>query len=221
LAKFAVLTGLFERGYIDCLGQSLQSWKEALGDASLFVICPEDLSSCVPEGAKYIKAVNPASYGACYSEAIASLPPDAGNHILIVAPYCTPSDWLVGSLLKWIEHYDLIGIYRPPRFLHAPMGTTILELGRLNMDFVCFSRDLAIVADFGYHEWNAGQLLVRVRPGGQFLFNALTFGAKILTLPQNAKPISYLSRDFRRERFMRNRRLRMEMQIREFKGRRR
>lgn len=218
LNDLGIVTALFERGYGDCIATSIENWLKSFPNAQFFVLSPKDMFGQIPETATPIEAVDPSAYGVCYNYAINFLLSKGIKNFLIVAPYSVPSQWLAGSLANWVESYDLIGIYKPPRFLHASFGTTILELGRLNMDFIYFSGELAFCADFSFKSWNVGTLLIRVRPGGWLIFNALTFGASVLTLPSHCKPISYLSRNLRRERFVKNQSQMLKEQLKEFKG---
>lgn len=219
--KTAFLTAMFEHYYMPVLGSSVQAWVESLGEVDAYVVCSPDFVDEVSKmtDAFIFHGFEKNAYGACYSHAISTLTTKGYKHFIIAAPYSVPSNWLIGSLQAWMQDFDIVGIYKPPRILKSPEGITIFELGRLQMDFLYLSKQAAICADFEFKSFEFGSLLIRARPGGWLLFNALAFGnIRVLTLPQHVKPIIPISKNYRRERFERNHDMQFREKLKEFKG---
>lgn len=121
------------------------------------------------------------------------------QNAVILAPYAVPKEWLFGSVAAWLENFVLVGRFKPPRILdsekmHAQLiAPVIIELGRLNFDFIALRRECLPFLDLKYRQWRFGSVLVRARPGAQALFNLLSVGdLPILALPHSCKPVKYV-----------------------------
>lgn len=136
-----------------------------------------------------------AYYGVAYETILASEDFDSA---IVFAPYTAPREWLVGSVNAWLKHYALVGKFRPPRILEAErlmlplIASVIVELGRLNFDFILLRGDVKWSLDPKYYAWQFGSVLVRSRPGAFIFFKVAAAGYPILTLPHTVKPVKCL-----------------------------
>lgn len=182
--------------------RTIPEWMKAFPDRKFIVgyykrRCPESFVGSLAElGVEYHEVTN-KFYGKAYEYLLNTCD---WNSVLIFAPYSVPQSWLAGSIQQWLNDYALIGKFRPPRLLNAEnlmlplVAPVVVELGRLNFDFLVIRHDLKFSIDTKYYSWRLGSVMVRARPGAFMIFNALALGCPILTLPHGVKPVRFLGK---------------------------
>lgn len=201
-----VVTYCFAPSHFETITKVLPDWCKYFDKSDIFIGYSERQAN--PEFIREIKEtkvnivpISARFYGDAYQMLLSEID---WNALLILAPYVIPQGWLVGSLRWWLESFVLVGKFKPPRVLNSEtillplIAPVIIELGRLNLDFLALRSDIKYFVNLGYREWTFGSILVRSRPGAQVLFNVLAGGYPVLTLPRSVKPVKYVEKRERR-----------------------
>lgn len=195
------VTYCFAQGHYETCLQVLPNWCDVFGSENVIVgfydkKATNEFIDRVTELGVNAVALQLRFYGEAYQVLLEQV--GECDAVVILAPYVIPSEWLIGSVVEWMSTFALVGRFKPPRVLNSErlllplISPVIVELGRLNLDFLAIRSDVRYLANFLYRDWEFGSILVRARPGAQILFNLLSLGYPILTLPNSVKPVKYI-----------------------------
>ena len=201
-----VFTFCYQSRHFELLPEALPSWTKQIEPTNIFVGFPDRIGeSDYPE---FFAALNQTGvnscpvptkfYGYAYNHLLEAT---EFQHAIILAPYVIPKEWLLGSVATWLETYYLVGKFKPPRVLETNklqvklIAPIIVELGRLNFDFLAVRHEALTFLDLRYRQWRFGSVLIRARPGAYALYNMLAIGdLPVLMLSHSVKPVKYLKR---------------------------